>query len=185
MKKSPTNIAASVRARLLNRAKAEDRPFNELLQYYAMERFLYRLSCSQYVDQFVLKGALMFQLWGGPVTRATKDIDLLGRNALGVADLVNIVEDCIALSVDDDGLQFDLGSVEGEEIRLAANYNGVRVRCKATLGSARIALQIDVGFGDVVTPRAYDLVYPTFLEVHRAFLAILLKLPLQKSFTRW
>jgi hypothetical protein len=79
MKKTITNLAASVHARLLNRAKAEGRPFNELLQYYAMERFLYRLSQSDHSDRFVLKGALMLQFWGGPLTRATRDIDLHGR----------------------------------------------------------------------------------------------------------
>lgn len=164
MKKKPTNIAASVHARLLNRAKAEARPFNELLQYYAMERFLYRLSRSQHADHFVLKGALMLQLWGGPMARATKDIDLLGRESATGDELVGAVRSCIETSVEDDGLTFDPKDVTGEEIRLTAHYDGVRIRCGARLGSARVALQIDVGFGDVITPGAQDIEYPTLLE---------------------
>lgn len=164
MKKGVTNIAVSVHTRLLNRAKAESRPFNELLQYYAMERFLYRLSRSAHADGFVLKGALMLQLWGGPLRRATKDIDLLGRSTVTVAELIEVVRACIALDVDDDGLRFDPRTVTGDEIRLAASYAGVRVRCGAYLGKARVALQVDVGFGDVVTPGVQEIEYPTLLD---------------------
>ncbi|MGM0577601.1 MAG: nucleotidyl transferase AbiEii/AbiGii toxin family protein [Myxococcota bacterium] len=164
MKKEITNVAASVHARLLNRAKAERRPFNELLQYYAMERFLYRLSRSEHADRFVLKGALMLQFWGGALTRATKDIDLLGRSTVSVTEIVDVVRSCLAAAVDDDGLRFDPARVIGEEIRLAANYDGVRVRCGARLGNARVAIQVDVGFGDVVTPGAQDIEYPTLLD---------------------
>jgi len=164
MKKPIINMAASVHARLLKRAKAEGRPFNELLQYYAMERFLYRLSRSTYADRFVLKGALMLQFWGGPLSRATKDIDLLGRATASVSELVEIVKNCLTAKVEDDGLLFDQASVTGEEIRLAANYDGVRVRCGGNLGNARVALQIDVGFGDVVTPGEQDVEYPSLLD---------------------
>ena len=165
MKKPITNMAASVHARLLKRAKAEGRPFNELLQYYAMERFLYRLSRSTYADRFVLKGALMLQFWGGPLSRATKDIDLLGRPTASVSELVAIVRACIEVDVEDDGLLFDPASVTGEDIRLAANYDGARVRCAGILGNARIALQIDVGFGDIVTPREQAIEYPSLLDL--------------------
>ena len=164
MKKKRTNIAPSVHARLLNRAEAETRPFNELLQYYAMERFLYRLSRSEHAEHFILKGALMLQLWGGPLTRATKDIDLLGRNSATVGELIGTVRSCLEVAVDDDGLRFDPNDVTGETIRLTAHYDGVRIRCSARLGSARVALQIDVGFGDVITPDAQDIEYPTLLE---------------------
>jgi hypothetical protein len=164
MKKAITNLAASVHARLLNRAKAEGRPFNELLQYYAMERFLYRLSQSDHAEQFVLKGALMLQFWGGPLTRATRDIDLLGRTAATVDELVGVIRSFITVRVDDDGLLFDATTVSGEEIRLDSHYDGVRVRCCANLGNARIPLQIDIGFGDVITPGALKVVYPTLLD---------------------
>lgn len=157
MKREITNVAGSVHARLLTRAKAEGRPFDELLQYFAMERFLYRLSRSEHADRFVLKGALMLQLWGGALGRATKDIDLLGRSPLSVSELVDLVRSCLADAVDDDGLRFDPALVTGEEIRLAADYNGVRTRCPARLGNARVAIQVDVGFGDVITPGAQNI----------------------------
>ena len=73
------NVAASVRQRLMNRAKASGRPFQEVLQYFAMERFLYRLSKSPHSDRFILKGALMFTVWGAPASRPTRDIDLLAH----------------------------------------------------------------------------------------------------------
>jgi predicted nucleotidyltransferase component of viral defense system len=164
VKKKVTNIAASVRVRLLNRAKAEGRPFEEMLQYYVMERFLYRLSRSDCADRFVLKGALMLQFWGGPLSRATKDIDLLGRSTATVDELIDVIRGCVAVLVDDDGLRFDAASVAGEEIRLAAHYQGVRIRCRAHLGNARVSLHVDIGFGDVVTPDVQEIEYPTLLE---------------------
>lgn len=172
MKKGLTNVAASVRARLLNKARAEERPFAELLQYYAMERFLYRLSESPHRDRFVLKGALMFSIWGGPATRATKDIDLLSSRTEGVNALVGVVSECLQTSVPSDGLTFDAGSVTGEEIRIDAEYNGVRVRFRGTLGSARVSVQVDFGFGDVVTPEAELLQFPTLLDLPPPTLAM-------------
>ena len=164
MKKPVTNMAASARARLLNRAKAERRPFSELLQYYGMERFLYRLSRSEHAERFVLKGALMLQFWGAPLTRATKDIDLLGRETHSVEQLVAVVKECLMLELQDDGVQFDPETVQGNEIRIDAKYNGVRLTLVGFLGTARIHLQIDVGFGDVITPGVQELDYPTLLE---------------------
>lgn len=162
--KKPTNIAASVRARLLNRAKADDRPFQEVLQYYAMERFLYRLSRSEHASRFVLKGALMLQFWGGPVTRSTKDIDLLGETTTPVDDLVGVMRACCDVAVEDDGIAFDSASMAGEEIRLDAIYDGVRVHGLCTLAGARVTFQVDVGFGDVITPGAVAVSYPTLLD---------------------
>jgi hypothetical protein len=172
MKEGLTNVAASVRARLLNKARAEERPFAELLQYYAMERFLYRLSESPHRDRFVLKGALMFSIWGGPATRATKDIDLLSSRTEGVNALVGAVSECLQTGVASDGLTFDPGSVTGEEIRIDAEYNGVRLRFRGTLGSARVSVQVDVGFGDVVTPGAELLTFPTLLDLPAPKLAM-------------
>lgn len=166
MKKRITNMAASVRARLLNRAKAEDRPFNELLQYYGMERFLHRLSQSEHRDRFVLKGALMLQFWGVPLTRATKDIDLLGRETSDVDRLVEVVKQCLEVEVADDGLRFDPDTVGGETIRVVANHDGVRLRFLGFLGTAKISLQVDVGFGDVITPGALDVDYPSLLDLN-------------------
>jgi len=135
-----------------------------MLQYYAMERFLYRLSRSEHASRFVLKGALMLQFWGGPVTRSTKDIDLLGETSTSVDDLVAVMRACCDVDVHDDGVAFDAASMAGEEIRIDAIYDGVRIRGLCTLAGARVTFQVDVGFGDVITPGAVTVTYPTLLE---------------------
>lgn len=164
MKRQVTNVAASVHGRLLHIARNEGRPFQELLQYYAMERLLARLSASPQAKRFVLKGALMLRLWAGSQTRATKDIDLLGMQSMSIEDLVETIRVCFATYNEEDGLIFDLSSVKGQPIRLDAKYDGVRILCVAFLGKARVALQLDVGFGDIITPRAQAVVYPTLLD---------------------
>jgi hypothetical protein len=161
--KKVKNVAASVHARLLQKAKAEGRSFNELLPYYGMERFLYRLSRTPHGKRFVLKGALALEALGGKSPRATKDIDLLGRRSASTAELVSMVRECMALEVEDDGIRFDPRSVAGEPIRLATQYGGVRLTFRGALGNTRLALQVDVGFGDVITPGPLELTYPTLL----------------------
>jgi len=108
------NVAASVRQRLLNEARASGRPFNELLQYFAMERFLYRLSESPHVERFVLKGALMLAAWVGSRSRSTKDIDLLGHVANDVETIVDVVKEICRQEIQPDGLAFDPASVTGD-----------------------------------------------------------------------
>jgi hypothetical protein len=156
MKKQVTkNVGASVRQRLLNKARETGRPFGEILQYFAMERFLYRLSKSEYADKFVLKGALMLSAWNAPLLRPTMDIDLLGRMGNDIGAMAAIVREiCAERVAPDDGLVFDVATVQGERIADAAEYEGVRMRFRATLDAARIQMQLDVGFGDVVVPAA-------------------------------
>lgn len=159
------NIVASVHQRLLNRARIEQRPFGELLQYFALERFLYRLGRSDYAGRFVLKGALMFSVWRGPFARPTRDVDLLGRTENIVDQLVAVWQVVCRESVpEDDGLQFDATSVIGESIIEAGNYAGVRVRLMGHLGAARIPVQIDVGFGDPLVPGPIAVQLPTLLD---------------------
>jgi len=158
------NIAASVHQRLLNRARTEARPFNELLQYFAVERFLYRLGCSPYRDQFVLKGALMFTVWQAPVPRPTRDIDLLGRMDNAVPRVTAAIREICEVPVVDDGLRFATETVAADRIREAADYPGVRVRFTAFLGRARISMQVDVGFGDLVIPDPSVIRWPTLLD---------------------
>jgi len=157
------NVAASVHQRLLNRARAEERPFNELLQYFAMERFLYRLGRSPYRDQFVLKGALMFIIWQAPFPRATRDIDLLGRMPNDVDSVTTAVKDICHVPVSHDGLRFAPETVSGERIIEGAEYRGVRARFTGHLDRARISMQVDVGFGDPVTPHPIGIQWPTLL----------------------
>ena len=160
----PKNITASVHQRLLNKARETVRPFNELLQYFAMERFLYRLSKSLHTEKFVLKGALMLNVWRGPHSRPTMDIDVLGQTDNSVDSIVAIVKDICRQDVEQDGLIFDATSVEGERITEEANYEGVRVRFRGRLGAARFVIQFDVGFGDVIIPSAFSTDYPALLD---------------------
>lgn len=161
---SPRNVHASVRQRLLNQAKRDRRPFNELLQLYAIERFLYRLSQSSHADQFILKGALMLRVWRSPELRPTMDIDMLGRTSNEEADLVVQIRNILTMDVEKDGLVFDPVSIQAERITEDAYYDGIRIRFLGALGSARINMQIDVGFGDVVYPEPVELDFPTMLN---------------------
>ena len=165
MKKPLKNVAASARQRLLNLARESSRPFDELLQYYAMERFLYRLSRSRHRDKVVLKGALMFVVWKAPRSRATRDIDLLGRTKNAVENLVAMVKEVCAIEVEPDGMSFLASSVEGQRIKEDADYAGVRVRFLGKLGQAKAAMQIDFGFGDTISPEPGDIDYPTILDM--------------------
>jgi hypothetical protein len=131
-----------------------------------MERFLYRLSKSRYADTFVLKGALMLTAWKARIIRPTMDIDLLGRTENSVESMVAIVKEVCAVPVDvEDGLVFEAGAVTGERITEAADYEGVRLRFQGTLGIARVPMQLDVGFGDIVVPSAVRTKYPTILDL--------------------
>lgn len=164
MRREIKNVAASVRARLLKKAKAERRTFNELLQYFAMERWLYRLSVSPHAERFVLKGALMLQLWGGSQARATRDIDLLGRKHATTEEVAALVRECAKIDVPDDGLAFDPQSIEVGEIRAGEKYEGLRVEFSGLLGVARVKVQVDIGFGDAVTPAPLRIEYPAMLD---------------------
>lgn len=158
------NIEASVRARLQNKARESNRPFAELLQYYGMERFLYRFSQSEYADKFILKGALMFTVWQVPERRTTMDIDFLGRYDNQVAKLAEVIEEICNTTVSSDGLVFDPKTVIGQRIKEDADYEGVRIKFRGFLERARISMQIDVGFGDIIYPRAKAIDYPTILD---------------------
>jgi len=162
-KREVTNIAHSVHQRLLNKAREENRPFGELLQYYVMERFLYRLSQSEYRDNFILKGALLLTVWNTPASRSTKDIDLLGTTDNSVDNIVTIMKELCTVEVERDGLVFDESTVAGGLVIEKADYEGVRVQVKGNLGNTRITLQLDIGFGDVITPKANRIRYSSML----------------------
>jgi len=159
----PANVAASVRARLLNVAKAQGVDFNQVLVRFALERILYRLAQSQHAERFLLKGALLFTLWYDMPHRATRDADLLGFGASDLDAVDQTFREIAAVAVDD-GMAFDPASVMVEEIRKEAGYGGVRVVIAGELSKARCKTQIDVGFGDAVTPAPVDSVYPVLLD---------------------
>jgi predicted nucleotidyltransferase component of viral defense system len=159
----PTNIAASVRQKLLNLARDTGRQFNEVLQFYAMERFLYRLSVSEHKDKLILKGALMLIAWQAPSARPTTDLDFLGRlssDPLTAADMIRAI---CKLEVEDDGLMFDPASIKAESITEDADYRGIRVRFTGKLDAARVRMQLDIGIGDILIPASETIEYPTLL----------------------
>ena len=164
-KRQVKGVVASVHQRLLNKSRQTRRPSDELFQYYAMERFLYRLSKSDFSDRFILKGALMLMVWKAPVSRPTRDMDFLGRIGNDITAVAGAVRDVCSTEVDPDGLEFKPETMEAERIAEDADYEGFRVRFQGNLGSARVTMQFDVGFGDKVIPRAKRIQYPTIIEM--------------------
>lgn len=157
------NLAASVQARLLNLAKTQGREYGQVLTKFALERLLYRLSLSKHADSFLLKGALLFDLWFDVPLRPTRDIDLLGFGLAELPHLVGVFEDLCRVDVED-GMLFAADSIKAEEIRKEANYAGIRVSMLGLLGNSRTAIQVDIGYGDAVTPAPESAIYPVLLE---------------------
>lgn len=156
------NLAASIRQRLLNRARQELVPFDAVLNRFGRERLLYRIGISEYRQKFLLKGAMLFALWYDMPHRPTRDMDLLGFGPGELFVLQRVFRE-ISQQPADDGLRFS-ETVQAEEIRKEASYAGARVILNATLEQARIPLQVDIGFGDAVTPAAEEVEYPVLLE---------------------
>ncbi len=151
--KNPKNVAASVRGRLLHLAKERGDDFQLVLTRYANERLLYRLSVSEHAERFVLKGATLFTLWGGEPHRATRDVDLLGFGDPSQANLQSVFLEALEQPVVEDGIEFELDALVTGPIREDQSYGGVRIVVPARITSAQVRLQIDVGFGDAITPR--------------------------------
>lgn len=159
---SVQNMGASVRDRLLNKARAEKLDYNLLLTRYALERMLYRLSVSKQRDQFLLKGALLFDLWFDVPHRPTHDADFLGFGSAEIPSVEEVFREICRIEVED-GIVFQPDSVKAAEIRKEANYAGVQVMLMGLLGSARCPVQIDIGFGDAVVPGPENVHYPVIL----------------------
>lgn len=164
MKTEIKNIEASVRARLQNKARETNRPFAEIMRYYAMERFLYRFGQSESAGQFILKGALMFTVWQVPERRTTLDIDFLARYDNEITKIEHVMRNVCKVRVVPDGLVFDPDSVEGKRIKENADYQGVRINFRAMLERSRVPMQIDIGFGDIIYPKPKVVDYPVILE---------------------
>lgn len=156
------DLAASVRARLLNLAKAEGSDFNGMLVRYALERLLYRMSRSAHADNFLLKGALLFTLWYDMPHRPTRDVDLLGFGASDLASLEETFREIASIDADD-GIVFDPATVNAQEIRKDAGYAGARIILAAELARAKCKVQVDIGFGDAVTPTPVPASYPVLI----------------------
>jgi predicted nucleotidyltransferase component of viral defense system len=163
-KKEITNVAGSVKERLQNYSRKNSLEFNSVLLQYIQERFLYRISKSNYAHNFVLKGALLFLAHDISRFRPTKDIDLLGNSLPNKVELLKKIFQEIALVNFEDGLTFDSGSVRAEEIIEQDEYHGIRIHVVARLGTAKQQIQIDIGFGDVIFPEPVEIDYPTLLD---------------------
>jgi predicted nucleotidyltransferase component of viral defense system len=160
---TPRNVAASVRARLLKLAQSRGDDFQLVLLRYANERLLARLAASPYAGEFVLKGATLFTVWMAVPHRATRDLDLLGFGPPTPDRVRQVIEDLIAQEIDD-GVAFDASSITAAPIREDQEYGGVRVVLAASIAGAKVRLQVDVGFGDVVTPEATMIELPALLD---------------------
>lgn len=164
------NVGASVRARLTDQARARGDNAQLLMLRFAIERLLYRLAQSTYRDQFILKGAMLFSIWAAVPYRSTGDLDLMGQGDPAPARMAAIFKAVCAEPVADDGLVFDADSVTAESARAEEEYTGVRITLSATLAGAKLPIQIDIGFGDAVTPGARDIDYPSLLDFPTAAL---------------
>jgi predicted nucleotidyltransferase component of viral defense system len=164
-RKKPEDQTASIRQRLLNLARAHKEDFLITLIRFGVERLMYRLSKSKYTENFILKGATLYLVWSEKMYRPTRDLDLLAINESSVEKIVDIFRDVCAVKVKDDGLEFQDDTARGIEIREEQEHNGVRVTLEAKLGEARIPLQIDIGFGDVIIPAPKKIDFPSMLDL--------------------
>ena len=158
------NVGASVRARLQNLSQATGQSFELILTRYALERLLYRLSTSAFVDRFVLKGAMLLTSWFADPHRATRDLDLLGFGDPSPEAMVAAFKEILAIDVED-GVDFDLNAVRVDQIREELEYGGLRLRTTASISGARIAVTVDVAFGDALEPGAEVIDYPCMLDL--------------------
>lgn len=162
--KKHANLAASVHQRLLNASREAGDDPNHTFGRFAMERLLYRLSSSRHAKYFILKGAMLFMAWTGKAYRPTFDLDLLGFGEDSAERIAGAFKELCSLEVEPDGLVFDAASVRLEPIREDQEYHGQRVTLTALLGKARIPVQVDIAFGDAVTPKAEEIKFPTILD---------------------
>jgi nucleotidyltransferase AbiEii toxin of type IV toxin-antitoxin system len=163
-RKPPTDLAASVRERLRQVAAKRRQEPQLVLTRYGVERLLYRLSRTPAGERFILKGAVLFYIWEGEIPRPTRDVDFLGYGEASPKAVAAVFREVCGATVEPDGLSFMSSSVRAAQIRDRQEYGGVRVKLTAMLGRARVPLQIDVGFGDAVTPGAEVATFPALLD---------------------
>ncbi len=165
MKPGIKNLAASVLDRLRNHARETNRTFNEVLTYYGLERFLYRISKSEYSDRFVLKGALVMLTWPEGVARLTNDMDLRASIPPDIEQVLEIIRGICRTSVMDDAIEFDPETVRSEPIVQKADNPGLRIRLQGNIDNVRIPIQIDMAFSDPMVPEPELVDYPTILDL--------------------
>jgi predicted nucleotidyltransferase component of viral defense system len=159
------NLGESIRQRLKNLSKIRNRPFDEILRYYAIERFLYRLSISTHAEKFFLKGGLMLKVWDSMSHRATMDIDLLARTSNQIQNLHKIISDVATIPYEEDAIAFDTQNLILRNTQTTGDYNGVSASFSAKLFTTKIPILIDIGFNDIIIPEAQKIQYPTLLRM--------------------
>lgn len=165
IKKSKKNLAESIRQRLKNLSEERNRPFDEILRYYAIERFLYRLSISQYAEKFFLKGGLMLKVWDSMDHRATMDIDLLAMTSNQVENLRRIITEVCVIICEEDAITFDTKNLILRNTQTGGDYNGISTSFSAKLFTTKMPILIDIGFNDMVVPMPQKIHYPTLLDM--------------------
>jgi len=168
-----SNLPASIRQKLKNHAdRTGESVFQRVLDRYAIERLLYRISQSEFRDRFLLKGATLFTLWGGGPHRATRDLDLLSFGSNQIQDLVDIFKTITSIPDPTDGLSFNSETIKGALIKEDQDYEGVRIQLQAKLGNIRLPIQIDIGFGDALEPGPEEADFPTILDLPKPRLRV-------------
>lgn len=163
IEKPKKNLGESIRQRLKNLSEERNRPFDEILRYYAMERFLYRLSISSHAKKFFLKGGLMLKVWGSLDHRATMDIDLLARTSNQIDNLHQIITEVSEIDCEEDGIAFDMQKLILRNTQTGGDYNGVSSSFSAKLFTTKMPVLIDIGFNDIIIPQPQPIKYPTLL----------------------
>ncbi len=158
------NVVTPLQMKLKHKAREMNRPYGEILQYYGIERFLYRLSKTHHADHFILKGGLIFNIWEIPLRRPTRDIDFRGYLNNSKENILQVIKDVIAIPFTEDGVVFDANSIIVEETQIDADYEGIRANFMGHLGKSRIPMQIDIGFSDELASKAELVEYPVLLN---------------------
>lgn len=163
MKPKIQNMPASIQARLQNKVGEAAQSYNEILQYYGMERFLYRPSRTPHVNDFILKGGLMFYGLGIPMRRTTRDIDFLGIAENAQRDILSVFREALSVPFPEDGIHFEEKSLRISDTQAENDQGGVRVTFTGYLGKMRIPIQVDVGFSDDLASETLSMDYPVLL----------------------
>lgn len=158
-------LSDSLKKRIVNVTNAKKLDVQRNILRYLMERFLYRLSKSKYIDNFVVRGSLLMYIMEPFKSRHTKDIDYMGLHISNdFQNIENIIKDICKIQCPEDCVVFDIDSITLEKINLKHKYTGVRVNLKVYFGKIREVLKFDIGFDDIITPEKKLYNYPVILK---------------------
>lgn len=159
------NYGKSIRSKLLNIAKEENTFYQTVLTRYFQERLLYRISQTRYRNNFYLKGGALMYAYERFVARPTLDIDFLGNNISNEGEsIVKAFKEICSVPYEEDGVTFDVEQITDQNITEFKDYHGIRLSIPVRMDTISQVMTMDIGFGDVVTPKPVDLDYPILLE---------------------